>query len=171
MQMNLILNDRASHAGIGGAIASIADGENRVVDGGGDVQNIFFFIERHAHGSDDERCRIASMTVARGNLSGLFADDFVSGGLCGDSQIEARDSSAESVGDKNLRVAAVLFNRKIPRPIEKRALVNAFTGFRSCRLQAGRPRRVLLLRVRSPQWHLPEPSRLGRFPTSTKPLG
>src|ERR1700752_842852 len=124
--MNRILSDEISHTGVGDSIAGITDGENRVVDGGGDVQNVFLFIERHARGSDDERCRIAPMAVARGNLSGLFDDDVVIGALPAivltlrvDSQFEARDSSAESVGNENARVASVVFDGEIPGPIEK----------------------------------------------------
>jgi hypothetical protein len=165
VQMNRILNDWSSHAGVGGSIAGIANGEDRVVDGGGDVQNVFFFIERDARGSDDERCRIAAMAVARGNLSGLFDDDIVSGTLCGDSQIETRDSSAGGVGDKNLRVAAVLFDREIPRPVEK-------SRSRECFYEASvfvDYEQAALADVLLSAMHIPVPSRLGRFPTSTKP--
>src|ERR1700738_4872984 len=114
--MSVVRIDQHAFATVVLRIARTEYREDRVIDGGRDVEYVALRIVGESGRAYDHCRRIATKRVTRGDLRGAVEVDAV----VVDAHIEAHDRPVEHVRYEDLRMVAPIEDRQIPGPVDLR---------------------------------------------------
>src|SRR5208283_2192891 len=117
--MDRVIDYNLTHPIIFSRTTRIANGEDGVVAGGGDIKDVPVIIVCQPGRADDKRCRIALMQIPRRDLSCRQHYDGIKNIVLVNRQLKPYHRAAQNVGNKKLGKIPLIIDRQIPRTVEK----------------------------------------------------